>query len=283
MPKAHIMKKPRRRSPLRAKCGMMYYSFRRKLWWLTQLNHLRLKKSEPLPYPQASHKTPLLRKLRDVDMQYQYNKIVNLKIAVQKLDGLVLQPGETFSYWFLLGKPTYRKGYIDGMVLHNGTYSPGVGGGLCQLSNLIYWITLHAPLTVEERHRHGYDVFPDSNRTQPFGSGATCFYPHGDLMIRNDTDQPFQLHLRVGEKYLEGQWRAVFPPDRRYEVIEKEHRMQSEYWGGFSRHNEIWRRVYDRQTGEFLHEEFVVENHALLMYSPLLAEPGSDDHSRYDT
>ena len=45
------------------------------------------------------------------------------------------------------------------------------GGGLCQLSNLIYWMTLHTPLTITERYRHSYDVFPDSNRTQPFGSG----------------------------------------------------------------------------------------------------------------
>ena len=58
------------------------------------------------------------------------------------------------------------------MLLKNGTVQYGCGGGLCQLSNLIFWMTLHTPLEVKERHRHGYDVFPDSNRTQPFGSGA---------------------------------------------------------------------------------------------------------------
>lgn len=44
-------------------------------------------------------------------------------------------------------------------------------------------MALHTPLTVTERHRHGYDVFPDAERTIPFGSGATCFYNYGDLMI----------------------------------------------------------------------------------------------------
>lgn len=44
------------------------------------------------------------------------------------------------------------------------------------------------PLTVVERYRHSHDVFPDANRTQPSGSGATCAYPHRDLMIRNDTE-----------------------------------------------------------------------------------------------
>lgn len=277
------MPKPLTRSAVRTVCGMAWYGARRRLWWLTRKNRFAGRKAAPLPCLQFARKTPLLRRLRDVDMQYQYNKIVNLKIAAPQLDGIVLEPGQIFSYWYLLGKPTRRKGYIEGMVLRNGGYAPGVGGGLCQLSNLIYWLTLHTPLTIVERHRHGYDVFPDSNRTQPFGSGATCFYPHGDLMIRNDTGQAWQLCVRVGEAYLEGEWRAETPPAFRYEVFEKEHVMRREHWGGFSRHNQIWRRVYDAAGGTVLREEFVVENHALMMYSPLLAAPGESDHSRYDT
>ena len=62
-------------------------------------------------------------------------------------------------------------------------------------------MTLHTPLTVVERYRHSYDVFPDSGRTQPFGSGATCVYPYRDLMIRNDTQTTFRLHVTVGERY----------------------------------------------------------------------------------
>ena len=148
---------------------------------------------KPLPYVIFKHQTPLLRKLKDVEMQYQYNKIINLKLAVKKINGIVIHPHEVFSYWQLIGKPTRRKGYVDGMILDHGHFCYGIGGGLCQLSNLIFWMSIHTPLTIIERHRHGYDVFPDANRTQPFGSGATCFYPHGDLMIRNDTDQDLSL------------------------------------------------------------------------------------------
>lgn len=208
-------------------------------------------------------------------MQYQYNKIIIkiiiLKIAVKQLDGIVRHPGEVFSYWQLIGKPTRRKGYVKGMVLHSGTFCYRVGGGLCQLSNLIFWMTLHPPLAVIERHRHGYDVFPDFNRTQPFGSGATCFYPHGDLMIRNDTDRDFQLTVRVGETHLEGEWRSVFPAEFRYEILEKNHEMRCEYWGGYSRHNELHRKTFDPE-GDFLGEEFLLENHALMMYSPFFPE-----------
>lgn len=59
-----------------------------------------------------------------------------------------------------------------------------------------------------ERHRHSYDVFPDSNRTHPFGSGATCHYPYDDLMIRNDTEDIYPLLVHVGDEYLEGEWRV---------------------------------------------------------------------------
>ena len=150
-----------------------------------------------------------MRQLKDVDMWYQRNKVINLKQAIKRLSGITIHPGEIFSYWKLIGKPTKKKGYVDGMVLFYGTFTRGVGGGLCQLSNLIYWATLHTPLTVTERHRHSFDVFPDSSRTQPFGSGATCSYNYLDLQIKNETNQPYQLFLTVTDTHLVGEWRTI--------------------------------------------------------------------------
>lgn len=204
-------------------------------------------------------------------MEWQTNKVTNLRLAVARLDGLVLHPGETFSYWKLIGKPSKRKGYKEGMVLFLGQIGSDIGGGLCQLSNLIFWMTLHTPLTVVERYRHSHDVFPDSNRTQPFGSGATCAYPHRDLMIRNDTDQDFQLCLRVGEENLEGEWRGLCPPRHSYEIIEKGHRIDQASWGGYIRHNVLYRKVYDLD-GRLVDEQFLFTNDAIMMYSPLLSE-----------
>lgn len=265
------IQKPANRSVIRAKCGRAYYSFMRHLAWLKLNAQFAKTFSEPLPCLMFDHKTLLLRKLKDVDMQYQYNKIINLKIAAEKLNGIVIHPGEIFSYWKLIGKPTRAKGYVDGMVLKGGTFGPGTGGGLCQMSNLIYWMALHTPLTVIERHRHGYDVFPDSNRTQPFGSGATCCYPHMDLMIRNDTGHEYQLLVQVGEDYLEGQWRSTAQPTVRYEIAEKHQLIQSEYWGGYSRHNALYRKTLTLK-GDLINEEFIAANSALMMYAPLLAE-----------
>ena len=266
------LRPPIRRSWLRLRLGKAYYAgLRYLLWCAPKFRWAKEQRTEQLPQVQFAHATPLYRHLRGEEMVLQENKVVNLRLAVARLNGLVLAPGETFSYWRLIGKPTRRKGYKEGMVLFLGHVGSDVGGGLCQLSNLIFWMTLHTPLTVVERYRHSHDVFPDANRTQPFGSGATCAYPHRDLMIRNDTDQPFQLCLRVGETCLEGQWRALRPPACRYEIVERDHRMDQAAWGGYVRHNALYRRLWDRD-GRLVEEQFLFANDAIMMYSPLLEE-----------
>lgn len=271
-----ILLKPKMRSKLRIKLGSVYYTWKRYGEWIfSKRKYANKYQKELLPHIIFKHRTILLRKLRNVDMWYQHNKITNLKIAVAKLDGIIVNPGETFSYWRLIGKTTKKKGYVPGMVLYYGTFKSGIGGGLCQLSNLIYWMTTHTPLTVTERHRHSYDVFPDSNRTQPFGSGATCAYNYLDLQIKNETDQPYQLHLYLNETHLVGEWRALQQSVTTYEVYEREHTITTSFWGAYLRHNTIYRRVYNRNH-QLIDDQFVTENHAIMMYEPLLPEPLED-------
>ena len=204
-------------------------------------------------------------------MWMQHNKVHNLKIALKRLDGLTIQPGETFSYWLTLGNPTKAKGYLPGMQLDQGRFRSATGGGLCQMSNLIFWMAMHTPLTIVERWRHSFDVFPDANRTQPFGSGATCAYNYIDLQLRNDTDQPFQLRLRLSDTHLHGEWRSARPLDIDYEVFESDHLFRQESWG-YTRHNRIGRHIKSQETGEILYSEPLIENHAIMMYNPMLEE-----------
>lgn len=271
-PKNRSLRPPIQRSWLRLRLGKAYYAARRyALWRSPGYRWAKERRQDSLPYLQASHKTPLLRQLRGEDMELQRNKVVNLRLAVEKLDGVLLRPGETLSYWRLIGKPSARRGYLPGMVLFLGRIGSDVGGGLCQLSNLIFWMTLHTDLTVVERYRHSHDVFPDAHRSQPFGTGATCAYPHRDLMLRNDTQETYQLRLRVGEENLEGEWLATAPPLHRFEIQERDARMDQAAWGGYVRHNAIWRRVFDRD-GRFLEDQPLFTNDAIMMYSPLLPE-----------
>ena len=264
--------KPIRRSALRRSLGRQYFILKRRLkWHFSGTKFARREEGPPLSEVIFSHQTPLLRQLRNVDMWLQHNKITNLRLAIERLDGLVIHPGETFSYWYSLGKPTKRKGYLPGLQLDQGKLKQATGGGLCQLSNLIFWISAHTPLTVVERWRHSFDVFPDANRTQPFGSGATCAWNYIDLQLRNDTGQPLQLHLWLSEDFLHGEWRTTAVLPERYEVYESDHLFRQEYWG-YTRHNRIARRIFDARTGELIGEEPLVENHAITMYSPILPE-----------
>ncbi|MER2088232.1 MAG: VanW family protein [Sporosarcina sp.] len=263
--------KPKKRSKIRIFFGKKVYRLKRYSEWYMDGKKYAMKRSaEKMNHVVIQHRTPLLRQLKDVEMELQTNKITNLKIAAKRLNGIVLQPGETFSYWRLIGSTTKRKGYVEGMILHYGQVTTGVGGGLCQLSNLIYWMTLHTPLTITERYRHSYDVFPDSKRNQPFGSGATCAYNYLDLQIKNETSEPYQLIIYLTDISLVGEWRASMVAKCTYKVYEKDHSFTRESWGGYVRHNTIYRKAYNL-NGELIDDEFITENHAITMYEPFLS------------
>ena len=262
--------KPKRRSDLRKKLGKEYYCLKRQYEWIRNYgsfaSHRDLK---ALPCELKKHQSLLLRELKGVDMYLQHNKVVNLKLAIQHLDGILIRPGETFSFWKQVGRPTRRKGYLKGMTLTNGQVTEGIGGGLCQLGNLIYWMSLHSPLKIVQRWRHSYDVFPDVNRKLPFGSGATLSYNYIDLQVKNETPHTFQLKLWVKDEYLHGALRCDFDLNIKYEVFERNHHFEQQWWGGFTRHNEIWRKVIST-VDQSENEELITQNHAIMMYNPLI-------------
>jgi vancomycin resistance protein VanW len=115
--------------------------------------------SEDLPFTCKKHQSLLRRRLGNSDPQLQENKVENLKIACPTIDGILIKPGQTFSFWRQLGEATAEKGYCEGMQLSRGEVVRGVGGGLCQLANLLYWMALHTPLEIVERHHHSFDLF----------------------------------------------------------------------------------------------------------------------------
>jgi vancomycin resistance protein VanW len=244
---------------------------RRELQWRRVGPDLRLDRAagDGFPYEAAVHSTPIFRQLPGVDRRLQENKAVNLRLAASSFDGVVLAPGQRFSFWWHVGRPTYRRGFRDGLVLSHGQLREGVGGGLCQLTNLIYWMTLHTPLTVVERWRHSYDVFPDNRRTQPFGSGATCAWPVLDLQIENRTSTTYRLGITVGAERLAGAWTADRPSTTGYQIYESQHLITNDAPGVFTRHNVVRRRVLDL-AGHTRDDELVAVNQARLMYQPFL-------------
>jgi len=220
---------------------------------------------EPLPHVLVRHSSVLRRKLGDADPRLQETKIVNLGLAVRPVDGLVLDPGDVFSFWNRVGEPS-AVGVRRGPSARARPGRVATGGGLCQLSNLLYWMALHAPFEVVEHNRHGFDAFPDDRRVLPFGSGATVFFNYGDLRLRNPTDMSLQLRVWLTDTELCGQIRADRPWPLAYHVQERGHRFVRDPDGRVFRENEIWRRSVDRTTGRTLSEERITVNRALVTY-----------------
>src|SRR5579859_336276 len=214
----------------------------------------------------ARHSSVIYRRLDGVDMQLQENKRYNLALAITALDGRVLRPGDEISFWRCIGPPTARRGYLPGLILENGHMGVDVGGGLCQLSNLLYWLVLHSPLEVTERHHHGYDIFPDSGRVLPFGSGATVFYNYIDLRFRNPTIQPIRLDLSLDDEELHGALTAERLPRFAYHVREEGHRF-FKVDGRWFRENRLFQVTVERQTGQEVDCRLVAENRCPVMYA----------------
>jgi vancomycin resistance protein VanW len=212
----------------------------------------------------------ILRPLKDVDMYLQENKRTNLELAIEHLNRIIIRPGETFSIWKLVGRPTKNKGYLEGLVLKQGKIDKDIGGGLCQLGNLLFWVFAHSPLTIKERYRHGFDVFPDVNRKVPFGAGATLSYNHIDLQVKNETENTFQINLWMDNTHLHGALVSCEKVEAEFRVEERNHIIKQQFWGGYSRHNQIV-QVRENYDGA-IEEKVLVENHAVLMYSPFLEE-----------
>lgn len=221
--------------------------------------------STTFPYTCKKHQSLLRRTLGQSDPKLQENKIINLKIATSKIDGIIIRPGETMSFWNLVGKTTKAKGYIEGMQLSRGEVKTGIGGGICQLANLLYWMSLHTPLVVTERHHHSFDPFPDSGRTLPFGSGASVFYNYIDLRFFNPTSSSFQIKVWLTDKHLKGAIISNEEMPYSYHIEERNHQFLKQNGKNY-RQNEIWRKTVVKRTGQVIKEELLLKNFSEVKY-----------------
>lgn len=228
------------------------------------------KVTEPLPNIVKSHSSLLMRKLVGVDEQLQINKITNLELAGKQVNGLIIHPGETFSFWKTVGEPKASKGYREGLViLRRGKMGSGVGGGLCQLANMIHYLVLNSPLTVKELHHHTDALFPDERRRVPFGTGTSVLYNYVDYRFKNETNQSVQLLIWLEEGMICGELRSERPFPYRYRLTEEDHHFQKE-GNAYYRVSKVYRLVIDRATGEEIQKEKILDNHSRVMYDEKL-------------
>lgn len=227
---------------------------------------------ELLPVVIYSHNSLIRRKLGNTNPELQDNKAQNLAISTPLVNKILIKPGETFSFWHLVGNTTAKKGYKKGVVIKGGKSDAGVGGGMCQFTNLIHWMVLHTPLTITEHHHHdGFDLFPDFNRQVPFGTGTSIFYNYLDYRFKNDTENTYQIVVYTTDTHLCGELRAQRPLGVKYHVVSKNERFVRVGKDVF-RKGQVWRTCIDKKTGRELSRELLRENNALVLYDTSLLE-----------
>lgn len=218
-----------------------------------------------LPNIVKSHTSIILRKLHNVDMQLQINKKTNLEIASKKINGLIIHPGEIFSFWYLIGETTRKYGYKPGLVISKHGLNAEVGGGLCQLANMIHYLVLNSPLEVIELHHHSDALFPDDRRRVPFGTGTSVFYNYLDYRFKNNTNQDVQLLLWIEDNTLCGELRSEKEFTYRYKLVEENHHFRKE-GNKYYRISQVYRIVIDRTTNKEVKKEMILDNHSEVMY-----------------
>lgn len=235
-------------------------------------------KTDPFPNIVKSHSSILIRKLHGVDLRLQENKVTNIKLACNKINGIVIHPGEVFSFWHTLGEATEKKGYKEGLVISSGKMISGIGGGLCQMANMIHWLVLNSPLTVTELHHHSDALFPDERRRVPFGTGTSVCYNNIDYRFQNTTDQNVQILVWVENGELCGELRSEKPFPNRYKLVEENNHFRKE-GDTFYRISQVYRLVIDRETNQEIDKELILDNHSKVMYdySLIPAEQIRDD------
>jgi vancomycin resistance protein VanW len=132
------------------------------------------------------------------------DKIFNLSLAINRVNNIEIGPGQIFSFWKLVGEPSEKNGYKKSRAIVNGELKNVTGGGLCQLSGLVYFLSLQTGLSIIERHPHSIDIYKKEERFTPLGSDATVAYGYKDCRIRNKYNFPIYFSFTLSDNLLTG-------------------------------------------------------------------------------
>lgn len=116
------------------------------------------------------------------------NRKYNMGLAVEKINNMILAPGQEFSFNDVVGPRDLEHGYKLAHIYISGKITDGVGGGICQVTTTMYNAVLKADLTVTERRNHSFTV-----AYVPLGQDATAYYGATDFRFVNSSNWPMQL------------------------------------------------------------------------------------------
>lgn len=145
-------------------------------------------------------------------------RMTNIGAATAQFQGILIKPGETFSFNKYLGDVSLDKGFAEALIIFNGRTVTGVGGGVCQVSTTVFRAAFEAGFPIIERWPHAYRV---SWYERGFGPGldATVFSPAVDFRFKNDT--PYHLLIEAYANHEAGRVTFKFysTPDGRQVTV----------------------------------------------------------------
>lgn len=244
--------------------------FQRNLFFYTQMKFDANRYSntiakELLEFQVFSTKSTLINHNSGYDLKYQINKVDNLKLVAKTMDKVTISPGETFSFWMLAKDAEKHGKYKDGLVLVNNQIRPLKGGGICQLSNLLFWLFIHTPLTIVERHAHSTETIPQPKGELPEGVDATISEGWLDIKLKNETRETFQLSLTFDEDFLYGRILSDTFQEVIYSIKSENLRYAKEDQKIY-RYNQIYKEGHSFSTNKMLSREMILDNKVEIQY-----------------
>jgi vancomycin resistance protein VanW len=131
------------------------------------------------------------------------NKLFNLSLAAQKVSEYEIMPNEIFSFWKIVGNPNHA--FKKGRTLLNGQIKEETGGGICQVSGIVYHVSVVAGLEILERYNHSVDIYTEETRFAPLGLDATVVYGYKDLRIKNNFPFPIKFEVKVFDNQIKAE------------------------------------------------------------------------------
>lgn len=169
------------------------------------------------------------------------NRNTNLQIQCDALNGLILQPGETFSMNGVLGERTAEKGYKPAPAYSGNRLVKDLGGGVCQGTTTLYNCVLLADLEVVFRACHGVRV-----GYVPLGLDAAVNFLTTDFQFRNNFNFPIQLRAWMEDEYIKMQILGI---DEKDYYIKMETGSGEDEYAWYAR---SYKCKYDKETNELI-------------------------------
>jgi vancomycin resistance protein YoaR len=208
----------------------------------------------------------------------------NIATGASQFDGVVIMPGQTFSFWSLLGPVTVERGYAyAGAIIENRSDESVIGGGLCQVSTTMFNAISSLGYEIVERHAHGYLI-----ERYPMGLDAAVFDPGVDFRWKNDTATPVFLWSWVSDTSVTfdvwglptGRTVAVTDPfQNRFIDVPADQPADPAFPKGYAlRGRDVYRTRTVTQDGKVLHQDTFFSHYAPVWGGPADAGQASVVH-----